>query len=180
METKGTLVDYSRDLDGYLWLMFKTGAKPSVIDELSGHDLRISVEKWRDERSKDANAYFHVLCDRIADERTIIGDTCSKTKAKNEMITSYGQPVKAKSGAFETWKTNVPPEEMIEREFIHAKLVKVEEGGIYWYRIYRGSSTYDTKEMAILINGTISEAVELGIDPKPKDEIERFLERWKA
>jgi hypothetical protein len=51
------------------------------------------------------------------------------------------------------------------------------------YRVYmvmRGSHTYDTKEMARLIDGTVSEAKELGIETMPPDELKRMVELWKV
>ena len=47
-----------------------------------------------------------------------------------------------------------------------------------WFRDYlviRGSSTYDTAEMATLIDGAVSEAKELGIETLPPEELARML-----
>ena len=49
------------------------------------------------------------------------------------------------------------------------------------YRVYyvmRGSHTYDTKEMSRLIDGTVSEAKELGIETMTPNEIERMKQQW--
>jgi hypothetical protein len=44
----------------------------------------------------------------------------------------------------------------------------------------RGSHTYNTKEMSKLINGTVSEAKEQGIETLDDIEIRRLVEQWKA
>ena len=41
-----------------------------------------------------------------------------------------------------------------------------------------GSHTYDTKEMSRLIEGTVSEAKELGIDTRTPEEIALMTEEW--
>lgn len=42
------------------------------------------------------------------------------------------------------------------------------------YKIYKGSSEYDTKEMSVLIDGVIQEAENLGIHTLTKEEIEKM------
>ena len=48
-----------------------------------------------------------------------------------------------------------------------------------WYKIYKGSSKYDTKEMSVLLNGIVSECKEMGIPTKEDLEIEKMLEEWE-
>jgi hypothetical protein len=42
-----------------------------------------------------------------------------------------------------------------------------------------GSSQYDTRQMAILIDGIVSECKEMGIETLPPDEIKALKESWK-
>ena len=44
---------------------------------------------------------------------------------------------------------------------------------------YFGSSTYDTKEFSVLLNGIVSEMRELGLQPPPSNEMKRSLEQWE-
>ena len=46
------------------------------------------------------------------------------------------------------------------------------------YKIYKGSSEYDSREMAILIDGVISEAKEMGIETMTPQELERLKKSW--
>ena len=48
------------------------------------------------------------------------------------------------------------------------------------YQVYRGSHTYDTKEMSILIGGTVQEAKDLDIETMPPDELERMMKAYEA
>jgi hypothetical protein len=44
----------------------------------------------------------------------------------------------------------------------------------------RGSHTYDTKEMARLIDGVVYEAKSIGIETLSPDELERMKSLWKV
>lgn len=46
------------------------------------------------------------------------------------------------------------------------------------YKLYKGSSEMNKKEMSILIDGLVSECKEVGIETKPKEEIESLLKSW--
>lgn len=46
------------------------------------------------------------------------------------------------------------------------------------YRVYKGSSEFDTREMAILIDGVVSEAQELGIQTETPNQIAEMKSRW--
>ena len=138
--------------------------------------LDIRIKKYRKKRSLDANAYFHVLVDRLADVLRI-----SKPRCKNLMIGRYGQPFLIDDSREAVIKTNIPAEKMLENESVHCMPCgSKEENGqeLVFYKIFRGSSTYDTKEMSILIDGTAEECKEQGIETMPPDELKRMLEAW--
>lgn len=126
-------------------------------------------------RSLDSNAYFHVLCDKLRQKLNI-----SMARCKNHLIADYGQ--------FEyigdepmVYKTNAPDDYMMELETLHSKCIKVaKENGkdVYFYRIYRGSHTYNTEEMSKLIRGTVEECQLQGIEVATPDEIAKMQELW--
>jgi len=68
---------------------------------------------------------------------------------------------------------------MQELEAAHMKFYKQGDDGAFWYIAYRGSHTYDTQEMHKLLEGTIYEAKEQGIETKTPDEIRRMEQLWK-
>ena len=140
--------------------------------------LDISIEKHRRRRSLDANAYFHVLVGKIADKLRI-----SKPRCKNILIGRYGQIEYLDDGVPAVIKTNVDVDQMLEQETLHVVPCGVDRQGgkdINYFRIYRGSHTYDTREMSILIDGTVQEAKEQGIETMTPEEIERMKSAWQA
>lgn len=177
MELTGKAVGASFDFDTNRFrITFEVNENDIVkaeYDKLKSYDkLKIKAVKYTQRRSPDANAYFHVLVGKIADALTI-----SKAKAKNVLICKYGQPQLLPDGDIMVYKTNAPEEFMWEQESIHAIPVKYEEKATF-YRIYRGSHTYDTKEMSVLIDGTVADAKELGIETATPAEIAEMKERW--
>lgn len=177
MELTGKAVGASLDFDTNRFrITFEVNENDIVkaeYDKLKSYDkLKIKAVKYTQRRSLDANAYFHVLVGKIADALII-----SKAKAKNVLICKYGQPQLLPDGDIMVYKTNAPEEFMWEQESIHAIPVKYEEKATF-YRIYRGSHTYDTKEMSVLIDGTVADAKELGIETATPAEIAEMKERW--
>lgn len=153
--------------------MVLTDVSEQAVQTISAFDdLSVEMKKYRAKRSLDANAYFHVLVGKIADTLTI-----SKAKAKNMLICRYGQPQLLPDGSIMIYKTNAPEEFMWEQEAVHAIPVRYEDKATF-YKIYRGSHTYDTKEMSLLIDGTVADAKELGIETMTPAELAEMKVRW--
>lgn len=134
------------------------------VDEL----VDIEIKKHREKRSLSANAYFHVLCDKL---RKVLG--ISLAACKNNLITSYGQ-IQYVDDLPLTYGTKAPPEYVRELEELHMKLFRAEPDGWNWYVVYRGSHTYNTQEMAQLIDGTIEECKLQDIETLTPDELARL------
>ena len=147
----------------------------SGFENLRDGELTIKVARKKETRSLDSNSYFHVLARKLSQALGI-----SETACKNHLIASYGQ-VELLDDEAVIYKTNAPEDYMIEREEVHTKLVQIkEEKGrlIYFYRIYRGSHTYNTEEMAKLINGTVEECKAQGIETATPDELLHMAQLW--
>ena len=177
MELTGKAVGASLDFDtNHFRITFEVNESETVkneYDKLKNYDkLKIKAVRYTQRRSLDANAYFHVLVGKIADALTI-----SKAKAKNVLICKYGQPQLLPDGNIMVYKTNAPEEFMWEQESIHCIPVKY-DGNATFYKVYRGSHTYNTEEMSILIDGTVADAKELGIETATPNEIREMKERW--
>lgn len=147
-------------------------APDTWIDELRDKLLSITLKVFRKKRSLDSNAYFHVLCGKLKD---VLG--ISMNECKNHLITSYGQ-IDTWDGDPIVYKTNAPPEYMRQQEAVHTCYFKQGDDGAYWYWMYRGSHTYNTDEMKKLIDGTIAECKEQGIETATPDEIARMQALW--
>ena len=47
-----------------------------------------------------------------------------------------------------------------------------------WYKVYKGTSEYDTREMSIFIKGLIRDCKEQNIEVKEEKEIDKIIESW--
>lgn len=177
METKAKITDISKDFQsGNLKITFVCdNADPIELQDLQDKNLRLMVKVWRRKRSLNANAYFHLLAGRLAEK---LGT--SHASIHNLMIARYGQ-------VDMDVKTIILRDdvEYLELEHLHLRptdATRVMDNGEL-YRVFfvmRGSHTYDTKEMARLIDGTVDECKEQGIETLPPDEIERMKSAWKG
>lgn len=136
----------------------------SKLKELEEIDIDLSEHK--EKRSLNANAYAWTLIGKIADVlRT------SKDEIYLKMLKRYGQSEIVSilsnidiSGYFKYYEV-AGTGTLKNKEFTH-------------YKIFKGSSEYDTKEMSILIDGIVSEAKDLNIETLPPYEIERIKNLW--
>lgn len=135
------------------------------------------VKEHKEKRSLDSNSYFHVLCDKLRQKMT---PPLSMAACKNHLITSYGQPEYDENGNMVYLKANIPTDKMQEIEYLHCQPVKSESETVIFYRVYRGSHTYNTAEMAQLIAGTVDECRALGIQTATPNEIQRMAAAWEA
>lgn len=144
------------------------GTPQEIIQWLFAQDRDkvFEIKEHREKRSLTANAYAWALIGKIADVlRT------SKDEVYLLMLKRYGQSEVVSvlsfidvSGYFKYYE-KIGSGTVQGKEFTH-------------YRIFRGSSEYDSKEMAVLIDGIISEAKELDIETLPPREIERLKKAW--
>lgn len=142
------------------------------FDSLQGEQIDLSVSKHREKRSKDANSYFYVLCGKIADNQGL-----SKDEVHDREICRYGQYLLDNNGNI-TWCLIPADAKTRDMDVILKPTGKTENknGLLYaWHAIMKPSHLYDTREMAILIDGVISDAKELGIEVLSPDEIKRMV-----
>lgn len=82
---------YARALQGDLGtyeVTFTTRDKEAVLSlktQVKTTDLSVEVKKWREQRSVDANAYFHVLVTKIAER---LGEGIDQVK--RSLVCEYG------------------------------------------------------------------------------------------
>jgi hypothetical protein len=134
--------------------------------------LSIIADEYREKRSRDANAYFHVLCGKLADKLRI-----SKPRMKNILLYRYGQSEMI-DDAEATLHSNVPPSKILEQEELHCFPIGTDDEGLTIYRIQRNSRTYNSLEMSILIDGTVDECKEHGIETMPPDKLKHLINMW--
>ena len=136
-------------------------------------DLSIDIKKYRSKRSLDANAYFWVLVDKLAQVtgynktdiyRNAIKEiggvsevVCVKDKAVDKLRESWSQIGLG-------WQTDTTPS-------------KIE--GCTNVILYYGSSTYDSKQMSLLIDNIVQDCQAVGIETLTPTELARLKASWK-
>ena len=131
--------------------------------------LAINIDKWRDKRCTEAIAYAWVLIGKIAD---CVG--ASKDEVYLEMLKRYGQTFvsKIQNEKVELFKRK-------EKYWQEHETLEPEEKAQY-FRVWVGSSDYNTEEMSIFINGIVSEAEELDIETKTPSQIAQLMSLWES
>lgn len=97
----GRLVDMAFTLDGKQRVTLEiNGDFREIWDKLHQEQvLDVEIKKHREKRSLSANAYFHVLCNKISAET---GE--SEDAVKRRLVVSYGALARDKDGAIEEAK----------------------------------------------------------------------------
>ncbi|MBQ8766588.1 MAG: hypothetical protein IJZ16_07270 [Clostridia bacterium] len=173
-EFTGTIKDLSLDYKtGKAILTLELNERNNatkMYDKLNQVDkLAIEIDKYKEKRSNEANAYCWVLCGKIAD---CVG--ASKDEIYLEMLKRYGQTFvsKIQNQKVELFKRS-------EKYWEEHESLEAEEKAQY-FRVWVGSSNYNTEEMSIFINGIISEAEELDIDVRTPDQIAEMMSLWES
>lgn len=159
-------------LDGKTEYILTSNDKPTEeLNDLTDKELSIEIKPYKARRSLDANAYCWVLCQKLSEK---IGGT------KEDI---YKEAIR-KAGQFDY----IAVTDSATEQFLKAWQSK----GLGWYAeaseskidgckkimVYYGSSVYDSKEMAHLIDYIVSECKELGIETMTPAEIARMMSEW--
>lgn len=147
-----------------------------VVEKLkSENKLCIELKKWRQKRSLDANSYCWVLCDKIAKELCKDGTIVTKEDVYKDAILQIG--------SFEPFivqeKTYVNFKRIWEKQGLGFLVQEVsKKDKCIKVNCYYGSSTYNTKEMSLLIEDLIELAKTLNVETKSQSEINSLLKEW--
>lgn len=139
-------------------------------------DKEFELKEFKEKRSLNANAYCWVLCDKIAKELSKDGTVTTKEIVYKDAITQIGsfEPMIIEEKAFENFERIWSRQGLgfiVQEVSRKDKCIRV--------NCYYGSSTYNTKEMSLLINLLVELAESLNIETKSENEINSLLEKWK-
>lgn len=170
-DLNGTIKELNIDYrTGKALLTLAVDQKQSAIncyDDLNGADkISIKIDKYREKRSLNANNYAWALL-------TEIGNVTreSKEDVYFKMLKEYGQ------SELISVKAHIPITEYVK--YCEEAGESTLNGTLFkHYKVYKGSSEFDKKEMAIFIDGIVQEAVNLGIDVRTPEEIARLKSLW--
>lgn len=139
------------------------------FDRLKGKDVDVEVKAYKEKRSLTSNAYLWTLLDKIAgavgsDKESIYLDFVRQYGLFKDFTLTEDE-AKTFSVAWSKLGTGWPTEQVDYAP----------DGEHVVIRAYYGSSTYNTKQMARLLDAVVEECKGLGIETRPKEEIESLL-----
>ena len=131
--------------------------------------LTVTAKKYRQKRSFDANGLLWHCLGAIAAKLNV-----DKWTVYLQMLKRYGKYtyICVKPNVVEAVKAQWREcEEVGEVDINGQKAIQL--------LCYFGSSTYDTKEFSVLLDGVISEMKEMELDTPTSEEMKRALEQWE-
>lgn len=149
-----------------------TGTKVEIqqflynLDKDNVYDIKI--EKHRNKRSLDANAYSWILQNEIANVLRL-----SKEEIHEKMLKEYGQR------DYVSMLASIKPSNYF-KYYEEVGTFKQNNNTFKSYLIFKGTSQYDSKEMSIFIDGLVQEAKNLGIKTLDDYEIEAMLKEMEV
>lgn len=149
-------------------------AAETLYDELNQCEkCEISVRKWRDKRSNDANRYFWELTGKLAAKTGIPVETIYREAVKN--IGGNSDIVCVKSEACEALRTHWSSMGIGWVSDVFPSKIP----GCSNVILYAGSSTYNTEQMSRLIDLIVDECKAQGIETRPPEEIASMMQYWE-
>lgn len=129
-------------------------------------DKVYELKEHKQKRSLDANAYYWVLVNKIAEALNQTKDFIHLC-----MLKSYS----------ETYSLLLPAEMNISgliKYYEEESTIKKGDKLFKSYKAYLPSSEMNSKQMSVLIDGVVSEAKELEIETMTPDELARLKANW--
>ena len=167
------LKDMLRGLNGEWVISFTTSQDFSeAFGELYGKDVEIEIREKGRKRSLDANAYCWVLIGKIAEKMNL-----PKNEVYRKEIVEHG-----------VYRVHCLQDEDVEEECddwcsfglgFQVEKFPSKISGCTNVMFYKGSSYYNTKQMAKLIDGVIQDAEALGIPTLTEEQAARLVNKWK-
>ena len=167
---------YLLRLSGGEWLVsFTTRDDPGqMFDDLKDHLVKVEIKKASKHRSLSANNYAWMLIDKIAE----------KTGIKVSEV--YRNAILEVGGVSEYYCMREQAYEDFCEMWTKGHLgrqVEIIPGstkpGWINVRAWKGSSDFDSAQMARFIDGLIQDAEEQGIPTVPDKEVERMKAQWE-
>lgn len=173
MDFTGKVQNVSKDWQTGQFNITFTVNEASAISEIDRikdcEKLRIQAVQFRQKRSLDANALLWVCLGKMAEALQ-----ADKWAVYLQMLKRYGQftYICVKPHVVDSVKAHWRECDVIGEVDINGqKAVQM--------LCYFGSSTYNTKEFSVLLDGVISEMKEMGIEAPTSQDMTRALEQWE-
>lgn len=162
------------------WLMVRPeredlGKAMAVVRKHKDRLYDLEVKEHRQKRSLDANAYCWVLINKIADAMRITPKEIYRQAIQN--IGGNYEIIPIKEEAAERFR------QIWESQGLGWPCVDMGKSKIQGYRnlrAYYGSSTYDTRQMSMLIDNLVQDCKALDIETLPPEKLALLMEGWDA
>lgn len=148
-----------------------------IIEQLKNENkLNIELKKYKKKRSLNANSYFWKLLSEYSEEKNV--DTVGEYKERVKRLGIFRQ-FRIMTHDVKTFKKVWTDRgiawfcEIADTEYIGDTEFKI-------IHAYYGSSSFNSKQMSRLINDLVEDCKEVGIETKPKEEIESLLKSWDS
>ena len=162
-------------LAGGEWLCsFTTRDDPGTIwDEMKEVPVKVEIKKASRHRSLSANNYAWVLIDKLAEKTGIPASEVYRQAIREigGISDFYGMKEQAYEAFCELWTKGHLGRQV---EIIPGS----SKPGWINVRAWKGSSDFDSAQMARLIDSLIQEAESQGIPTVPDKEVERMKQQW--
>lgn len=164
----GANIDFKTGKPTISFEVNERGDLGALVDEMKEVErLSIEVKPYRKRRSLNANAYAWKIIGEIADAVRTGKDEiylkCLKRYGQSELVSVLSHvPI---GGNYVKYYEEAGESKLNGKDFTH-------------YRVYKGSSEFDTREMSIFIDGVVSEAKVLGIQTETPEETARLKSMW--
>lgn len=144
----------------------------AIVDEYHDGYIEVTVEKWSEKRSMQANAYFHVLANKIASVTK-----SSLDDVKKMLVSRYGTLARGADG--KCMAAKLPKNTDIDLIYPYYRHIGTDENGLEMYLFFKRTSDLSKDEMNTLISGTIDEAKAMGIETMTPQELAAMMNRYK-
>ena len=172
MECKGKITQIlGVDKNHINVLLSLTDANTEGLQELTGVDLTVNLKKFHPKRSLDSNAYAWTLISRLAEVYKT-----SKEEMYEFKLRQYGVPYENEEGGHVVvaMKNSVPLKKLPGHWLFIG-----EKNGASNYMMIKGSSEYDSAEMAHFIDMIVQDAKDVGIETLTPKELQQMKEDWE-
>ena len=150
-----------------------TASITAVVEELvkRGDEIvDIEVKKHREKRSLDANAYFHVLVDKMSKVLRVTAE-----EVKHRLVCDYGS-----EGVYVRLPASANIASFGIKYFRTIGESKDTKKPCTDYLVYKPTHEMDRAEMARLIDGTVQEAKQLEIETRTPTELAEMMSLWEG
>lgn len=179
MKLTCTAIRKQTNESGMVEIVLTTDAKFLDISALKdilakGKKLTCEIKQLFNRRSLDANAYFHVLVNKIAEVMNL-----GEEETKINLVLEYGSIMRDENGEKVGFK--LPASVDVKNIYKYAKWFdeRIENGHKFnCYIIYEHTHNLDSKQMARLIDGTVYVAKEQGIETMTPDQLAQLKQDW--